>query len=93
MKKISIIALGLIMAFSLAACGRSNNNTTDTTAATNPSTDMNILPDMNPTLDTNIPDPSVDTSMPMYTDGTDSTTDTGTNGSNSNTRNGSNTKG
>ena len=78
MKKFCIFALVLLMAFSLAACGR-RNNTTPTTTATTPSTDMNILPDMDPTLDTNIPDPNVDTSMPMYTDGTDSTIDTRSN--------------
>ena len=88
MKKISIVILVFVMALSLAACGRNNNNAPGTSAATNPSTDMNILPDMDPTLDTNIPDPSVDTSMPIYTDGTDST-----DGSTGSTQNRSNAKG
>ena len=62
MKKICILALTLILTVSLAACGRGNDT---------PDTKMTILPDMNPTIDTNIPDPSVDTQMPIYTDGTD----------------------
>lgn len=62
MKKCSIFALAIILALSLAACGRSND-TQDT--------GMTILPNMNPTIDTNIPDPDVDTKMPIYTDGTD----------------------
>ena len=32
---------------------------------------MTLLPSMDPTINTNIPDPDVDTKMPMYTDGTD----------------------
>lgn len=69
MKKFSIIAVVLIMALSLAACGRNNDNA--------PSTDMTILPDLNPTIDTNIPDPDVDSQMPIYTDGTDGSIWTG----------------
>ena len=60
MKKISIVTLAFILAASLAACGRRNNT---------PDTQMTILP----TIETNIPDPDVDTKMPMYTDGTDET--------------------
>ena len=67
MKKIGVFMLTLAIAGSLCACGRKNN--------TMPSTDMSILPDTMPTMGTNIPDPSVDTQMPIYTDGTD-TTDT-----------------
>lgn len=78
MKRFSIIALVLVLAISLAACGRRNNNETSA-----PSTDVTILPDINPTIDTNIPDPDVNTSMPMYTDGTNSTDGFGnTDGSN-----------
>lgn len=62
MKKYSIIALTIVLAMSLAACGRRNDT---------PDTGMTILPSMDPTIDTNIPDPEVDTKMPMYTDGTD----------------------
>jgi hypothetical protein len=34
------------------------------------------MPDILPTMDTNIPDPDVDTQMPIYTEGTDSTAGT-----------------
>ena len=64
MKKFSIFALTILMALSLAACGRRNDT---------PDTNMTILPSMDPTIQTNIPDPDVDTKMPMYTDGTDTT--------------------
>ena len=73
MKRITIFFITALVAISLVACGRNNSTPAESTA---PSTDMNILPDMDPTLDTNIPDPSVDTSMPMYTDGTENTTAT-----------------
>ncbi len=62
MKKCSIYALTIILVLSLAACGRSND-TQDS--------GMTILPSMDPTITTNIPDPDVDTKMPMYTDGSD----------------------
>ena len=70
MKKCSIFVLTLILALSLCACGRNNDTTTTSTGSVTPSTDMNILPDTMPTLETNIPDPNVDTQMPGYTDGT-----------------------
>ena len=70
MKKISIYMLIFVIAVSLCACGRKNNNTPSSVM---PSTDMSILPDTMPTMGTNIPDPSVDTQMPIYTDGTDPT--------------------
>ena len=86
MKRIAIIFLAAFVAISLVACGRNNNAQNNTTA---PSTDMNILPDMDPTLDTNIPDPSVDTSMPIYTDGTETTDATnGTDAKDNNTGDG-----
>lgn len=64
MKKISILLLALAIAGSLAACGRNNDNGANSTS------DMTILPTAMPTLDTNIPDPEIDTQMPMYTEGT-----------------------
>ncbi len=67
MKKISIYALVIILAMGLAACGRRNDM---------PATDMTILPGMDSTIGTNIPDPDVDTKMPMYTQGTNATDDT-----------------
>lgn len=60
MKKYGIIALVLLICLSLAACGRRNDDNS-----------MTILPTMDATIDTNIPDPEVDTKMPIYTDGTD----------------------
>ena len=72
-----MIALALVMMVTLAACGRRKNN--ETSAPTTNASDYNttIIPDMDPTIDTNIPDPNVDTSMPMYTDGTEGTDGTG----------------
>ena len=62
MKKYSLIAIGILLALNLTACGRRNQM---------PDPTMTILPSMDPTLDTNIPDPEIDTKMPIYTDGTD----------------------
>lgn len=62
--------LATIMALSLTACGCSSSMG-DTQM---PST--TILPDILPTLDTNIPDPEVDTQMPIYTEETGITTET-----------------
>ena len=71
MKKLCILALALVLCTGLCACGGGNDtNNTDTIM---PSTNMNILPDTMPTGGTNIPDPNVDTQMPMYTQGTDMT--------------------
>lgn len=69
MKKISILLLALVIATGLAACGRNN----DTGATDN---NMTILPTSLPTIGTNIPDPEVDTQMPMYTEGTGTTNTT-----------------
>ena len=73
MKRIFILAMAILVTFSLAACGRrKNNETTAPTGATNNTTfNDTIIPDMDPTLETNIPDPSVDTSMPMATEETE----------------------
>ena len=72
MKKIAVFMLSLVIAGSFCACGRKNKPTPSTVM---PSTDMTILPDTMPTMGTNIPDPSVDTQMPIYTEGTDMTRD------------------
>ena len=64
MKKISILLLALTVIVGLTACGRNND-----TGATD-RTDMTILPTAIPTIETNIPDPEVDTEMPIYTEGT-----------------------
>lgn len=63
MNKITILMLALAISVSLAACGR-NNDTGNGTS------DMTILPTDMPTIGTNIPDPEIDTQMPMYTEGT-----------------------
>ncbi len=59
MKKICAFVLVSLLTLSLTACGRRNDTTNNNT----------ILPTMDPTIATNIPDPDVDTKMPMYTDG------------------------
>ena len=69
MKKISMAILALAVVLTLAACGCQNSNKPTNT------TGMTILPDMDNTIGTNIPDPDVDTSMPIYTEGTDTTDD------------------
>ena len=71
MKKILALIFVFVLAVSLVACGRSKNENT-TPSTTHPSTGMDIVPDMKP-METNIPDPNVDTSMPMYTNGTEGT--------------------
>lgn len=78
MKKFSIFTLVFVLTLSLAACGRRNHDETSVPSTTVPSTGMDIIPDMEP-IETNIPDPNVDSSMPMYTESTD-TTDTTTDG-------------
>ena len=70
MKKISIAVLAAILVLSMAACGRKQDNTPTTMPTTQP-TKMTILPNIDPTLDTNIPDPNINTEIPTYTDGTD----------------------
>ena len=86
MKKISILVLVLTLCGAMAACGCMNSQqpgTSDGTTPTDTSTTApSVLPDITPTLETNIPDPSVDTSMPDFTDATDTTdtTDTGIDG-------------
>ena len=63
MKALLTLMLAATLAVSLWACGCSNG-TPGTT----------LMPDILPTIDTNIPDPEVDTQMPIYTEGTDGTT-------------------
>lgn len=61
MKKICAFVLVSLFTLSLTACGNRNDE---------PNNNDTILPTMDPTIATNIPDPDVDTKMPMYTDGT-----------------------
>ncbi|MBR4864315.1 MAG: hypothetical protein IKU07_07055 [Oscillospiraceae bacterium] len=83
MKKILIFTVAIILCFSLAACGRRDKApvTTEPRATTSP------LPGMDPTIldptfETNIPDPGVNSTMPSiipdmsipdFTDGSDPT--------------------
>ena len=76
MKKFSMAILALTVMLTLAACGCQNSNKPTNTTNMTPDTSMTILPDMDNTIGTNIPDPDVDTSMPIYTEGTDATDDT-----------------
>ena len=77
MKKLFSITLALVLIFALTACGcQAQDKTPATTAPTTvpttvpttaPTTEPTLastVPSMDPTLETNIPDPSVDTSMP-----------------------------
>lgn len=68
MKKFAIITLIIILSLSICACGR--NGRKEPPVTTTPGTTMDILPDMDPTIGTNIPDPDVNSTMPMYTEGT-----------------------
>ncbi len=78
MKKYFAIALLVLVAASFAACGcqRTMDESTGDTTTTAPNAESNVLPDVIPTMDTNIPDPSVDTEMPIYTENTDNTDNT-----------------
>ena len=70
MKKTLIAILAAFYVLTMAACGRKQDTNTNTTPSTQPTT-MTILPELDPTLDTNIPDPNINTEIPTYTDGTD----------------------
>lgn len=85
MKKLFTIVLSLVLTFSLAACGcqakdktqpstvpsTAPTTTAPTTAATTVPTTASTMP-MDPTVGTNIPDPTVDANS---TEGTNSITD------------------
>lgn len=86
MKKLSLIALMAILALSLAACGM--NNADDTTVPTTlpttvPTTENSVLPEMDPTSATNVPDPDVEGAVPDGNDGMDALPD-GTTGQGNN---------
>lgn len=67
MKKLIIVFVVVVLIISLNACGRRQDATPTTNSTTQPTT----IPFIDPTLDTNIPDPNINTEMPTYTDGTD----------------------
>ena len=79
MKKLLIVMVALMLSISLCACGRRNDPVNTEPNSIMPSTDMHILPSMDPTLDTNIPDPNVDSQMPLYTEGSEATENTNAN--------------
>ena len=62
MKAIFAILFATTLAFALTACGCNNSAMGDTQT---PNT--TIIPNL-PTMETNIPDPEVDTQMPIYTE-------------------------
>lgn len=95
MKKLFTVALALVLTFSMAACGcQAQDKTPATTAPTTvpttaPTTTPTTAPTMpmDPTVETNIPDPSVDPSMP---DNGSASEESGNNGSGENGNGGSN---
>jgi hypothetical protein len=82
MKKLILIILAFAIAASLVACGCSRSMDSETSNPTTnpPTTEPSVLPDILPTMETNIPDPSVDTQMPVYTEGEEATDRTEPNG-------------
>ena len=76
MKKLFAIMISLLIVASFTACGCMRSTTGETSAPTVTTTAPTTMPDIIPTIETNIPDPSVDTEMPIYTDGTDPMDDT-----------------
>lgn len=82
MKKIIIFALILVLALAMAACGKKNDtNKQDTTV---PTTGNSILPEMDPTVGTNIPDSNVNGNSTDTTGTTNTTDGTDNNPSDSN---------
>ena len=82
MKKYSIIAIILLLAISLSACGRKMiNETTPSTMEPTIIPPTTILDPtiMDPTLETNIPDPEVDSNSTDSTDNTVARNRTGMN--------------
>lgn len=73
MKTISLLALVLVMAFSLIGCRRKDN--TPPTETTFPTIQETTIPTTTPqteaTMETNIPDPTVESNSDMTEDSTD----------------------
>ena len=69
MKTIGVIMLTVLLLGSLSACGRKDKETTPTTNTETTSTFPTIVDPtiMDPTLETNIPDPNVNSTMPEMT--------------------------
>ncbi len=83
MKTFFAITMALVLTLSLAGCTKkddSQNTSAPSTSASQPSTQPSTqatTPSMDPTMGTNIPDPSVDTSMPEASDGSGATSSMG----------------
>lgn len=83
MKRIAIFIMGLVLAFSLCACACDNNAPATTPSTTNAptTTTPTTMPTETftvPVPETNVPDPSVDTSLPGgSTEGNNSTSGSG----------------
>ena len=82
MKKLSIFALIVVLAVAMAACGKKNDTGSQNTTV--PTTGNSILPEMDPTMDTNIPDDNVNGNSTDTTGTTNATENSGSsNGGNS----------
>ena len=88
MKKISILALTLMMIFSMIGCRRKEETrpTQTTPPATQEVTTPSIMPTIDPTMGTNIPDPTVDSNSNQMDDSTTNTTDSNNSDENSRAR-------
>ena len=75
MKKLSIFALVLVLALAMAACGKKDNTGSQNTTV--PTTGNSVLPEMDPTMDTNIPDDNVNGNSTDTTGNTSSTENSG----------------
>ena len=75
MKKLSIFALVLVLALAMAACGKKDDTGSQNTTV--PTTGNSILPEMDPTMDTNIPDDNVNGNSTDTTGTTNTTENSG----------------
>lgn len=73
MKKFCIATLAIILTFALTACGRRNTAPAQTVPATQTPVTEPMIPTIDPTMGTNIPDPDVDTTMPDLTEPSEQT--------------------
>ena len=70
MKKITVTVLAVLLTLCFTACGKTNDNSN---TATTPTSETSVLPQIDPTMDTNIPDDSVNENSTDTTDATDTT--------------------
>lgn len=75
MKKLSIFVLVLVLALAMAACGKKDDTGSQNTTV--PTTGNSILPEMDPTMDTNIPDDNVNGNSTDTTGTTNTTENSG----------------